>query len=130
MGTGHLPLHSELSNTYRRPEEIGIRNKSIQVGKGLVRASSLLGFVAAIGHWKADLGRMQGCTQMAAGPWARQHAGEPPEDKKGQSADSGVSLLPSPHNPVHPGLLLSAWQPSQEGSESKDDDVNGDEGKW
>lgn len=112
-------------------KEIGTRNKSMRVGEGLGRASTLLGFVAAIGHGEADVGRTQSCTQTPAGPWARQHAEEPPEDEKGQSADSGAFLLP---HTVQFTLgccsQLSEGQNPREGSESKDDAVTGDEGKW
>lgn len=65
MSTYFSSLCSQTLIEDQRENEIRGK-KSTQVGKGLVRASLLLGFVETISHWKANLGRMKRCRASGA----------------------------------------------------------------
>ena len=97
MSTYFSSLCSQTLIEDQRENEIRGK-KSIQVGKGLVRASLLLGFVEMISHWKANLGRMKRCRASGAAPGCQLGHGQGNRQASpctgGQSADSEAVLLP------------------------------------
>lgn len=124
----HLLLWPVLSNTCRRSEgkwnqkEIHPRRKRPSQRQLTAR------FVAMINHQKASLGKMKRCRarghQLGPGPGDMQMSLQ--KVRRGRVQVLGFPA--SPHSQVHlTGLLLSAWQLSQGGSASKEEDADEEE---